>query len=98
MAKCPKCNKVMPWYKGVKLTYRTGVKCNYCGTKSFILRKVFYRRWSFWSGIIGAAVAIFCHAFLQLSDLFSLILGLAIGILFDCSVGWHYSTLEIKEN
>ena len=36
MAKCPKCNKPIPYYKSLIYTKFIGIKCNYCGSVAII--------------------------------------------------------------
>lgn len=47
MADCPKCNKSIPCYKAFINTRWSGIKCKFCGTKSFVTRKDLYG-WKSW--------------------------------------------------
>ena len=96
MANCPKCSKSIPWYKSLLHTKWTGVKCNYCGTKSFIRKKI-YSGWFIFSGMMMGTIIALCKFIFHLSHLFSLLL-LFLGGLILLYIVWPYVTLEMREN
>lgn len=95
MARCPKCNKNVAWYKLFMQTRWTGIKCDYCGAKSFISIKSLFSWRIFVSGAIMGMVAIVLNNSLHLSPFFSLLLGFVAGIVFFGIVGWQHITLEL---
>ncbi len=95
MARCPKCDKLVPGYKVFMQTRGTGIKCDYCGAKSFISIKSLFSWRIFVSGAIMGTVAIVLNDSLHLSSFFSLLSGFVAGIVFFGIIGWQRITLEL---
>lgn len=97
MAKCPKCNKPIPWYKSITHTRWTGVKCSFCGTRSFIKRKDFYL-WGFLPTLVGALSGLLIFVlFKPANDILPILLGIFIAALFYFTVGWNSTKLEMPK-
>lgn len=96
MANCPNCNRSVPWYKAITHTRWTGVKCNNCGTKSFIKNRDLYI-WSMVPSLILFPILAFVMFTFNMSSLLIALVGLIVFYLFYFTFGWKKTQLEIRD-
>ena len=96
MAKCPKCNKFIPFYKALTYTHFTGLRCSYCNERAFISKEymIFYTLQVVGCSVATGVVYIIMSKFINLPNLFLFCLAVVVGVVLFVVIFWARVVLK----